>query len=90
MIYGPELLNLGKEYPQGFSYFRPRLHNAFMANAALRDEEAIRKRIERAKFVQKGTSCFHHAPPPPHEKKRIPTCRMRKRLFEGRGPCRGG
>lgn len=25
-----------------------------MANAGLRDEEAIRKGIERAKFVQKG------------------------------------
>lgn len=49
-----ELLNLGKDYPQGFSYFRPRLHKAFMANAALRDEEQIKKGIERAKFVQKG------------------------------------
>lgn len=49
-----ELLNLGKDYPQGFSYFRPRLHKAFMANAGLRDDEQIRKGIERAKFVQKG------------------------------------
>lgn len=49
-----ELLNLGKDYPQGFSYFRPRLHKAFMANAGLLDEEQIRKGIERAKFVQKG------------------------------------
>lgn len=50
----PELLYLGKDYPQGYTYFRPRLHKAFMANAGLRDEEAIRKGIERAKFVQKG------------------------------------
>lgn len=49
-----ELLNLGRNYPQGYSYFRPRLHKAFMANAGLRDDEAIRKGIERAKFVQKG------------------------------------
>ncbi|KAF3771297.1 hypothetical protein M406DRAFT_326685 [Cryphonectria parasitica EP155] len=49
-----ELLNLGREYPQGFDYFRPRLHKAFMANAGLRDEEAIKKGIERARFVQKG------------------------------------
>lgn len=45
---------MGRDYPQGYSYFRPRLHRAFMANAALRDEEAIRRGIERAKFVQKG------------------------------------
>lgn len=56
--YLAELLNLGKEYPQGPSYFRPRLHKAFMANAGLRDEEAIRKGIERARFVQKGKFDF--------------------------------
>lgn len=49
-----ELLNLGKEYPQGFDYFRPRLHRAFMANAHLRDEDEIRKGIARAEFVRKG------------------------------------
>ncbi|KAI1256220.1 hypothetical protein MGN70_002382 [Eutypa lata] len=49
-----ELLNLGKDYPQGgLSYFRPRLHRAFMANAQLRDEEAIKKGIARAEFVKK-------------------------------------
>jgi hypothetical protein len=50
-----ELLNLGKEYPLGFSYFRPRLHKAFMANADLRDDEQIRKGIARAEFVRKGS-----------------------------------
>lgn len=50
-----ELLHLGKDYPAGYTnFFRPRLHKAFMANASLRDEEAIRKGIERARFVQKG------------------------------------
>ncbi|KAI1390664.1 complex 1 protein [Hypoxylon trugodes] len=48
-----ELLNLGRDYPQGFYYFRPRLHRAFMANAHLRDDETIKEGIERAKFVQK-------------------------------------
>ncbi|KAI1187460.1 complex 1 protein [Nemania serpens] len=50
-----ELLHLGKDYPLGFSYFRPRLHRAFMANAQLTSEEAIEKGIERAEFVRKGT-----------------------------------
>lgn len=49
-----ELLNLGKDYPQGFDYFRPRLHRAFMANAHLKDDDEIRKGIARADFVRKG------------------------------------
>ena len=51
-----ELLYLGKEYPLGFDYFRPRLHRAFMANAQLEDEEKIRQGIARAEFVRKGTA----------------------------------
>lgn len=59
MTSHPELLHLGKDYPQGYTtYFRPRLHKAFMANADLRDEEAIRRGIERARFVQKGMFSF--------------------------------
>ncbi|KAJ3950777.1 hypothetical protein N0V92_012830 [Colletotrichum tropicale] len=49
-----ELLFLGREYPLGYDYFRPRLHRAFSANAGLRDEEAIEKGIQRAEFVKKG------------------------------------
>ncbi|KAB5550866.1 hypothetical protein GE09DRAFT_152901 [Coniochaeta sp. 2T2.1] len=48
-----ELLNLGKDYPQGFDYFRPRLHKAFMANAHLKDEDEIRRGLARADFVKK-------------------------------------
>lgn len=54
LIYCTELLNLGRDYPQGFSYFRPRLHRAFMTNAHLRDENEIREGIKRAEFVKKG------------------------------------
>lgn len=51
-----QLLYLGREYPQGgLAYVRPRLHRAFMANAHLRDDEAIRKGIERADFVRRGS-----------------------------------
>ena len=61
---GAELLNLGKDYPQGgLSYVRPRLHRAFMANAHLRDEEAIRRGVARAEFVKKGESLFRPAWP---------------------------
>ncbi|KAK3370076.1 hypothetical protein B0H63DRAFT_486085 [Podospora didyma] len=49
-----ELLTLGRNYPQGFDFFRPRLHRAFMANANLSDEEEIRQGIARAEYVRKG------------------------------------
>ncbi|KAK1983659.1 complex 1 protein, partial [Colletotrichum cereale] len=52
-IYKAELLYLGREYPLGYDYFRPRLHKAFTANAALRDEDAIKQGIERAEYVKK-------------------------------------
>lgn len=49
-----ELLFLGRDYPQGYDYFRPRLHRAFMGNAHLTDEEEIKKGLARAEFVKKG------------------------------------
>ena len=57
-----ELLNLGKAYPLGFDYFRPRLHKAFSSNASLTDEQEIRKGIERAEFVKKGNPCSFPLP----------------------------
>lgn len=50
----PELLNLGRDYPLGYSYFRTRLYKAFASQAEIKDEEAIKKGIERAEFVKKG------------------------------------
>ncbi|KAF2500738.1 hypothetical protein BU16DRAFT_453435 [Lophium mytilinum] len=51
-----ELLYLGREYPLGFDYFRPRLHKAFASQAGIKDEEQIRQGIKRAEFVKKGES----------------------------------
>lgn len=48
-----ELLYLGRDYPQGYDFFRPRLHKAFMSNAGLRDEQKIKEGIARADFVRK-------------------------------------
>ncbi|KAF4470208.1 NADH-ubiquinone oxidoreductase complex 1 LYR family [Fusarium albosuccineum] len=48
-----ELLYLGREYPLGFSYFRPRLHKAFISKAAERDEDKIRQGIAQAEYVKK-------------------------------------
>lgn len=46
---------MGREYPLGYDYFRPRLHKAFSKNVNLRDEEQIRKAIAQAEYVKKGT-----------------------------------
>lgn len=56
-----ELLNLGKDYPNGgLSYFRPRLHKAFSSNAHLTDPEAIRQGIARAEFVKKEIEALYY------------------------------
>jgi hypothetical protein len=49
-----DLLFMGREYPQGYDYFRTRLHKAFASQRHLEDEEQIKKGIERAEFVKKG------------------------------------
>ena len=55
-----ELLEMGKSYPLGFEYFRPRLHKAFMSQAHLRDEQEIRKGIERAEYVKKEIEALYY------------------------------
>ncbi|KAK3995594.1 hypothetical protein QBC44DRAFT_319878 [Cladorrhinum sp. PSN332] len=55
-----QLLYLGRSYPLGYDYFRPRLHKAFMANAHLTDEEQIRNSIKRAGFVQKEIEALYY------------------------------
>ncbi|KAI3587540.1 hypothetical protein IWW34DRAFT_5219 [Fusarium oxysporum f. sp. albedinis] len=49
-----ELLYLGREYPLGFDYFRPRLHKAFISKAGERDEDKIRQGIAQAEYVKKA------------------------------------
>jgi hypothetical protein len=47
-------LNLGKDYPLGYPYYRARLHKAFASQTGLTDEKEIIKGIERAEYVKKG------------------------------------
>lgn len=56
----PELLYLGREYPLGYDYFRPRLKKAFSAKANLNDEEEIKKGIAQGEYVKKGSISTHH------------------------------
>jgi hypothetical protein len=55
-----ELLYLGREYPLGFAYFRPRLHRAFASRAAVRDEAEIRQGIEKAEYVKKEIEALYY------------------------------
>jgi hypothetical protein len=58
--YSPELLEMGKSYPLGYDYFRPRVHKAFMSQAHLKDEQDIRKGIERAEYVKKEIEALYY------------------------------
>lgn len=49
-----DLLFMGREYPQGYDYFRTRLHKAFASQRHLTDEAKIKQGIERAEYVKKG------------------------------------
>jgi hypothetical protein len=55
-----DLLFLGREYPQGYDYFRPRLHKAFASQRHLTDQEQIRNGIKRAEFVKKEIEALYY------------------------------
>ena len=55
-----ELLYLGREYPLGYDYFRPRLKKAFSAKADLSSEDEIKKGIAQGEYVKKGSSLRLH------------------------------
>lgn len=54
-----QLLNLGKEYPKGYTYFRDRCKTAFMKNKDKTDEEEIKMLIARGKFVEKELEALY-------------------------------
>lgn len=55
-----ELLEMGKSYPLGYSYFQPRLHKAFMAKRDLTDENEIRKALQQAEYVKKEIEALYY------------------------------
>ncbi|KAG9662628.1 hypothetical protein KCU95_g11232, partial [Aureobasidium melanogenum] len=55
-----ELLYLGREYPLGYDYFRPRLHKAFASKASLTNEADIKKGIESAEYVKKEIEALYY------------------------------
>jgi hypothetical protein len=49
---------MGREYPQGYDYYRTRLHKAFSSQMHLENEEQIKQGIKRAEFVKKGNTAY--------------------------------
>ncbi|KAF2260965.1 LYR motif-containing protein 5A [Lojkania enalia] len=54
-----ELLHMGRDYPEGYDYFRTRLHRAFASQQHLTDPDEIKKRIGRAEFVKKEIEAMY-------------------------------
>ncbi|CAN9084165.1 unnamed protein product [Alternaria sp. RS040] len=54
-----DLLFMGREYPQGYDYFRTRLHKAFASQKNLTDEAKIKQGIERAEYVKKEIEALY-------------------------------
>ncbi|XP_062374484.1 LYR motif-containing protein 5A-like [Sardina pilchardus] len=53
------LLHLGRNYPQGFTYFRQRLKSAFMKNKDVTDPDKIQKLLARGDFVIKEIQALY-------------------------------
>ncbi|CUS12219.1 unnamed protein product [Tuber aestivum] len=54
-----DLLYLGREYPLGYDYFRPRCHQAFMSQAGETDPEKVREGIQQAEYVKKEIEALY-------------------------------
>ncbi|KAF7508010.1 hypothetical protein GJ744_009907 [Endocarpon pusillum] len=55
-----ELLEMGRHYPLGYTYFRDRLHKAFASQAHLTDEVKIQEAIKRADYVKKEIGALYY------------------------------
>lgn len=50
---------MGKDYPQGYEFFRSRLKNAFQRNSNLTDPEQIKTLVKRGEFVVKEIEALY-------------------------------
>lgn len=53
------LLYYGREYPQGYDYFRARLKKAFAKNREIVDQNQIENLIKRGEFVIKELEALY-------------------------------
>lgn len=50
---------MGKDWPKGYDFFRPRLHAAFMKNKNETDAEKIENMIKHGEFVKKEIEALY-------------------------------
>ncbi|CAG0886240.1 unnamed protein product [Darwinula stevensoni] len=53
------LLFLGREYPQGYEYFRDRLKKAFLKNKGVTDQKEIQMLLARGEYVIKEIEALY-------------------------------
>lgn len=50
---------MGRDYPQGYDFFRTRLKNAFQRNKDINNPEQIHQLVKRGKFVVKEIEALY-------------------------------
>lgn len=50
---------MGRDYPQGYDFFRLRLKKAFQRNSDISNPEEIRKLVKRGEFVVKEIEALY-------------------------------
>ncbi len=50
---------MGKEYPQGFDFFRSRLRNVFQQNRNVTNQEEIDQLIKKGEYVMKELEALY-------------------------------
>ncbi|KAK9476780.1 hypothetical protein V1514DRAFT_284521 [Lipomyces japonicus] len=55
-----ELLYMGRDYPQGYKYFRDKLHDGFMKNSALSDSSQILAKLQFGEYMMRELEAFYH------------------------------
>lgn len=50
---------MGRDYPQGYEFFRMRLKNAFQRNSDITDPEQIQLLVKRGEFVVKEIEALY-------------------------------
>ena len=58
-IVCPQMLYLGRDYPDGFDVFRNRLQKAFRKNSSERDPKKVAQLITQAEFVIKEIEALY-------------------------------
>jgi len=53
------LLHLGREYPQGYDYFRSKCHNAFTKNKNIKGEEQVEEWLAKGDYIIKELEALY-------------------------------